>query len=200
MKQISIGLTVAAITGMAHMHMACAETVDAPPVGTSAGISCTGTGAGEFTWKIVKNDGQNYRTESSSGNYSEGPIWGCAINFRTEFSAAGGGKILNTLETEDLKSAGELEVGKTVVGYVQSTNTQNRTNQQRYDVIIKEKAERETPFGKVEAYLVVSRYGNAFWNATLTNWYAPSLKSLISSDFESNQGDKSSCRLMTKPQ
>lgn len=191
---------VLAVGVMSAATGAWANALEMAPVGATWVTKCTGDNPAERTWKVVKNDGTNYRIEASDGSYVEGPLWGRAIGFNTENEITGGnGKFSAELDGDGLKKVGDLEIGKSITGYVQQTG-RNGTFQHRHDVTIKERAERDTPFGKVEAILIVDKYGNNFWNATQTVWYSPELKAPISNDFESNRGQKSSCQLMTRPQ
>lgn len=187
-----------AAVAMALSAPTWADGVEAPAVGTSWGTKCTGNNAAERTWKVVRNDGEAVRIEAEDGSFAEAPIWGWAMGFNTS-NDFGSGKFLNEPEDDDLKKVATLEVGKSFAGYVRQTGPAG-TNQHRYDVSIKERAQRETPFGPVEAVKVVTTYGNNFWNATRTVWYAPELKLALSNDFESNRGQKSNCQVTTRPQ
>lgn len=164
MKKIAYMFAVgcAAITVSAFSAEALANAMDMSPVGTSWVTKCTGDNPGERTWKVVKNDGENYRVEANDGSYIEGPIWGRAIGFNTANEIMGGnGKFTAELDGNDLKQVGALEIGKPIVGYARQSGP-NGTFQHRHDVVVKERAEKETPFGKVEAILIVDKYGNNF--------------------------------------
>lgn len=187
-----------AAIAMALSAPAWADGAGAPAVGTTWVTKCTGSNAAERTWKVVRNDGEVVRTEATDGHYVEAPIWGWIWGFSTD-SDFGSGQFRNEPEDDELKKVAELEVGTSFHGYVRQTSP-SRVNQHRYDVSVKERAQRETPFGPVEAVKVVATYGNNFWNATRTVWYAPELKLAISNDFETNRGQTSNCQVTTKPQ
>lgn len=198
MRTLFVAAALSALTAATIATPAAA--LEMLPVGTSWVTKCTGDAAGERTWKVVASDGATYRIEADDGSYIEGPNWGVLIGYSAANEITGGnGKFTAELDGDDLKAVESLEVGKSLTGYVRQSGP-NGTFQHRHDVAVKEKAERETPFGKVEAVLIVDKYGNNFWNATRATWYAPELKAVIESDFESNRGQKSACRLMTKPQ
>lgn len=179
---------------------ALASGSEMPPVGASWNWKCTGDGAGERTYKVVKNDGKTYRIEATDGSYVEGPVWGRVMGFNTLNEIVGGtGKFAAEVDSGNLHEAVVLEVGRSYSGYIAQDTPRGRFSH-RHDVSVKERAEKELPFGKTEAVLVVDKYGNNFWSATRTIWYSPELKSAISADFESSNGGKSNCHLLTKPE
>ena len=94
MKKIAGAFAVTAVSFLAISATAQAAPVEVPPVGTTFDMKCSGSGgaAGSFdatnTWKVVKNDGENYRFEADNGSYFEGPIRGFATPFRSAMKFA----------------------------------------------------------------------------------------------------------------